>query len=185
MLRFIKHIKPSKEYIKEIVRYAISFFFAWLVSALISDFPYFRGLIVQLKIANFFTLITTHGTNLILKLFNYQTEITFNTLAIKGTAGVIILYGCLGIRQFAFVVVFVLLQSGRYANKLWYIPLSIFVLYVLNCIRIAIIAFWQTINPNEVQKVHDITSPFIMYPAILFLWIFWLNKYGKANKLPK
>lgn len=182
LFNFLKNIKISKSLKKEITRYVVSFFFAWLVSALFSDFTYYRDIITQVKIADFLTSTTIYTTSIFLNIFRFETFSEGNFLKIMGTPGVRIIYGCLGIRHFAFLIVFILLQTGKFIHKLWYIPSGIILLFLLNSFRIALIAFWQTFDPYKSQIVHDVASPFIMYPAILFLWIYWLNKYGKTTK---
>lgn len=180
--RILNNLNISTKLKKEITRYVISFFFAWLISALISDFPFYKNAIIQIKIADFLTFATIHSSQFLLELFQLKTQLIGNHLKIEGTPGVLLVYGCLGLRHFAFLIVFVLLQTGKLINKLWYIPLGVLILFLLNSFRIALIAYWQTHNMYESQLIHDVASPFILYPAILFLWIFWLDKFGKTTK---
>ena len=175
----MNYIKISKEVKKEIVRYAISFFFAWLVSALISDFPIFRDVIKSIKLDVIMTNLLVFVTEGLLNLFNLTTYSEGGFLKINGTPGIIFVYGCLGFREVAFFIVFVIFQFGAVKHKIWYIPSGIVLLILLNAIRAAIIAFGQYLNANNTQLIHDIVSPVIMYPAILFLWLFWIRVYGK------
>jgi exosortase/archaeosortase family protein len=180
--KFIKY-KLSTPLKKEIARYAISFFFAWLVSALISDFPFFKKLFIQnLGLDNALTNLSVFLTETILNLLGFTTYSIGNFLQISGTPGVIFAFGCLGFREMAFFVVFVLLQFGSWKNKLWYIPSGIILLIFVNILRAVIIALGQYRNPFQTDIIHDIISPILMYPTLLFLWLFWLTTYGKYEK---
>jgi exosortase/archaeosortase family protein len=179
-LKIFKNIQISTTLKKEMARFAISFFFAWLFSALISDFPYFKKLIIQdFGLDALLTNLTVNLTESILNLFGFSTFTNGNFLQIAGTPGIIFEYGCLGFRELAFFVVFIALQFGKFKHKAWYIPSGIILLILLNTIRAVIIALGQYQNPANTDLIHDIISPVIMYPAILFLWIFWISNYGK------
>nr|MDA3892678.1 archaeosortase/exosortase family protein [Salinivirgaceae bacterium] len=183
MQKFLKKINISNNLKKEIARYVISFFFAWLVSALISDFPYFKKLLIQsINLDTAFTKLMTGLSKNILNTFGFETFTEGNFIQIIGTPGVIFRYGCLGFRELAFFVVFVALQYGSLKHKAWYIPCGIVLLIVLNTIRALIIIIGQYRDPSQFQIIHDVVSPILMYPAILFLWLFWLNTYGKVQK---
>ena len=175
--------KLSNSLKKEIARYAISFFFAWLVSALISDFPFFKKLLIQnlgLDIA--LTKVSVFFTETALNLLGFATFSSGSFLQILGTPGVKFAFGCLGFREMAFFVVFVLLQFGSWKNKLWYIPTGIVLLIFVNILRAVIIALGQYRNPTQTDMIHDLISPIMMYPTLLFLWLFWLTTYGKYEK---
>ena len=167
-------ISVSKK--KEITQYVISFFFAWLVSALISDFPFFKKLFIQsINLDESLTSFMVFVTESLLNIIGFQTFSEGNFIKIIGTPGVTFSYGCLGFREFAFFLFFIIFQSGKIKNKIWYIPLGVILLITLNVIRVLIIILGQYRNPDQFQLIHDIVSPVIMYPAILFLWLFWLN----------
>lgn len=169
--------------VREIIRYVFSFFFAWLFSALVSDFPFFKHLLIQsigldAKLLSLQIYITE-------KLLNSLGYITFSNndfLQIIDTKGIIFGYGCLGIRQLSLFLIFIILQYGKWKNKIWYIPIGIILIISLNTIRAAIIAISQVYYPDKSIFVHDLASPILMYPTILFLWIFWVVKFGKPTE---
>lgn len=163
------------------MRYAISFFLAWLVSALVSDFPFFRNLIKSIKLDSELTNLMIFTTEGLLNIFGFATSSNGNFLTIIGAPGVTFAYGCLGFRELSFFIVFIIFQSGEFKHKAWYIPSGIVLLILLNVIRVVIIVWQQYLNPDSFQFVHDTVSPIIMYPAIFFLWIFWVNIFGKQK----
>ncbi len=177
----INIFKISDKLKKEIILYIISFFFAWAVSALFSDFPFFRNIIKTLGINSLLTIIEVNTTKFILIIFNFDVFTQSNFLKISGTQGIIFAYGCLGIREYLFFIVFIIFQTGKFINKLWYIPLGTLLLMFINIIRAAFIAYGQYKNPTHTQLIHDVVSPLLMYPSIFVLWIVWLSKYSKKK----
>jgi len=179
----LKKINISDKLKKEITRYAISFFFAYLFATLISDFPFFKSILIQsINLDTILTKISISSTAKILKLFNLQIFIDGNFLQIKNTPGVIFAYGCLGFRELSLFVFFIIFQTGSWKNKLWYIPTGISLLITLNILRATIITLGQYKYPLHFNKIHNLVSPIIMYPAIIFLWLFWLNTYSEFKK---
>lgn len=176
-----KKIKISDTLKEEIVRYAISFFFSWLIAALISDFPFFRNIIIAIGLDHWMTNLILFISEHSLNAFGLFTHSQGNIMRITGTPGIRLDYGCLGFRQLAFFIVFVLLQFGRFKHKIWYLLSGIIFLICLNIFRITFVAYSQYIDPNVAQEVHDLASPILMYPSILFLWIFWVVKFGKPT----
>ncbi len=179
----VRRIKISNKLKKEILRYTISFFFAWLVSALISDFPYFKNLIIKsIGLDKDLNNLTIFLIESILNIFGFPTFSQGNFIKIVGANGLTVAYGCLGFRELAFFVIFILLQTGSCKNKLWYIPSGVILLILMNVIRIVIIAIVQYNSPENTDKTHEFISPALMYPTILFLWLFWLTKFGNTAK---
>ncbi len=175
-----KNVSISIKLRWEIARYAVSFFYAWLVSALISDFPLFKKLLIQsIHLDDAFNSFIISVTEFLLNSFGLPTYTENSFIKIVGTPGVTFSYGCLGFRELAFFTIFIAFQFGKAKHKLWYIPSGIALLILLNIIRILIIILGQYRNPEQFQIIHDIVSPVLMYPTILFLWIFWLKTYGK------
>jgi len=172
-------IKISEKIKREIVRYAVSFFFAWLISSLISDFPFF---IKKIKTLNIDTLLTEYYIYILdsfFSLFNINTYSNSNFFMIINTKGIQLTYGCLGLREFAIFIIFIFLQYGKLKIKIIYITVGTIILLLLNNIRLIILSYIQYISDKDIQQIHDIISPIIMYPTILFLWFLWLNKYSK------
>jgi exosortase/archaeosortase family protein len=176
-----KNIKLSNKIKKEIVYYAISFFFAWLISAFISDFPFFIKKIKLLNIDSFFTNIYLSVLDFTFSKFGFITHINNNLFNINNTNGIILTYGCLGLREFVFFSIFIFFQHGKFITKVLYTTGGVVILFLLNNIRLIIITYSQYIYPNNVKEVHDIVSPLIMYPIILFFWLYWLNKYSNKT----
>jgi exosortase/archaeosortase family protein len=89
---------------------------------------------------------------------------------------------CLGINLMFLFASFIVLLPGSARHKLWYIPLGIIAIVMLNCIRIVMIF----VNIKKYGKysfpfeIHDLfTYPVLVFT--LFLWIIWINKFFKSK----
>jgi exosortase/archaeosortase family protein len=168
---------------KEITRFFISFIIAWGTSVLLNDIPFVISVIQNTGIEEAFLRFTIHSTGGFLKLLGFPTILSGNIIKIDGTAGVEIIYGCLGIRHLALFAAFIIVQYGTAKNKLWYIPLGCFILLIANILRISSVAITQYYKPNIIDLVHNQAGVFFIYLVILALWLTWVYKYG--HYIPK
>ena len=123
-----------------------------------------------LEIFGFITKTEIHGEHIVAKILNY-----------KYTHGVWIGEPCNGIKIFGLFSIFIMCFKGSIKNKLWFIPLGVLILHLLNIIRIAILTYIAAINPNWLNFNHNITFQLIIYGAMLFLWLLWINKFYKIR----
>ncbi|MBI9065891.1 MAG: archaeosortase/exosortase family protein [Salinivirgaceae bacterium] len=172
----------SKTLKKEIMRFIISFFLAWFFTILLNDIPWVVSKIQSSGIDKLLRNILVSSTEKNLNLLGYETFSHGKYLKIINTSGVRFEYGCLGFRHLSLFVFFILFQFGRTYHKIWYIILGILLLIGFNIIRTTIICVGQFYNEQNTTLVHDIATPVLMYPLILFLWLFWISKYGKPKK---
>lgn len=122
-----------------------------------------------------------------------------------------IVWGCVGVKQLLMFTFIILFYFGPLKKKIWFIPLFILVLILINILRITIICFitknpfpewfigvntWYNnriwINNKETFNLfyqdwfnvfhHDIFT-WIYYDGILFLiWLFWEERFNKPYR---
>jgi len=91
-------------------------------------------------------------------------------------------FGCSGFQQFFLVTILFLIYPGPWKTKIWYIPVSILVIHVLNLIRFTGISLYSANYGSHFSLVHDwIFRPFI-YLGIFLLWIVWVEVINKKNQ---
>ena len=177
----VNRLKLSESLIQEILQYLFAFFFSWLISSLLMDFPFFSDPIKNSCITAYYSQILVWLTDFQLHLLGFDTFVFSNHLGILGTQGVIFAFGCLGFRYLLFFMVFVLLQFGRYYHKIWYLPAGILLITWVNSVRAIIIVIGQYHQPTQTTLIHDVVTPVFMYPTILFLWIVWVSRFGNPT----
>ena len=103
---------------------------------------------------------------------------TENTTLIFPRAGSIVVNGsCSGLKQFYQWTFLMVLFPGPWKKKLWYIPLGILVIHLVNIMRIVILSVILMNWPDQWHFSHDwILRPFF-YVVIFALWVIWVEKY--------
>ena len=101
---------------------------------------------------------------------------------LKNQSSICISTGCSGLELFFLFLGFILLMRGRPIDKLWFMPLGIFGILLLNIIRIIALSIIYYYKPEYLQFNHKYTFVLIIYGAIFALWVLWINKF--SNKKP-
>ena len=71
---------------------------------------------------------------------------------------------------------FVLAFPGPWQRKLWFIPLGIAIIWVLNVMRVAALALNHHYAHQSVDFNHHYTFTFIVYGCIFGLWMLWARR---------
>lgn len=141
-------------------------------------------------IENFYT----NGTYYITASFLYATQgfldligydsivyLQKKTIIMEGTNGVFLEKGCLGRNLFGLFTGFILVYPGIIKSKLWYIPLGIVVIYILNILRIAGLSLVLLYYPEYIDINHHIVFTYTVYAFIFIMWVIWVKKYGVTS----
>ena len=105
-----------------------------------------------------------------------------NHMAIVNTPGVTIGAPCDGIVLFALFVVFVVAFPGPWKHRAWFIPSGLFIIHLLNAMRVAaltIIVYW---NEKWLSFNHDYTFTIVVYSVVMVLWWWWINGFSDIRK---
>jgi exosortase family protein XrtF len=104
----------------------------------------------------------------------------FQVFGIDGSNGVWIGGPCNGITLMFLFAIFVIAYPGSLKNKLWYIPLGILIVHLINIIRIVALAFIAYYDYTYLDFNHTYTFTFIAYSVVFALWMLWVNKFSKT-----
>ena len=111
-----------------------------------------------------------------MKLFPKTDHLRINDTFIMFLGGDMILniiWGCTGVKQFFSFFMVMVFYLGPWKKKLWYIPLSLAILWIYNIIRIAAIIFLTENNRDRFEFLHDGLFRWIFYGIIFLLWVYW------------
>jgi len=95
-----------------------------------------------------------------------------------GSGSICIGSGCSGLELFLLFFGFILLMRGRLKDKLWFVPLGLLGILVLNIIRIVILSMIYYHHHEYLDFNHKYTFVIIVYGAIFGLWVLWVNKFA-------
>lgn len=108
---------------------------------------------------------------------NMNTDDATNTLLFPGIGFIIVVEACSGFKQFYQIFFLFLLFPGPWRHKLWYIPVCIAIMYVVNMMRIVILSLVLIHASPHWDFAHMwILRPFF-YVVIFVQWLIWLEYY--------
>ncbi len=127
-----------------------------------------------------------HSVNFLLQGVGYKTftvlqDRDYQVIGIDGSNGVWIGSNCNAITLFSLFSVFIIAYPGRIKDKLWYIPLGILAIHILNILRVIALVLIANYYPQFLNFNHTYTFTFLIYSFIFLLWILWVNKYAVKN----
>jgi exosortase family protein XrtF len=117
-------------------------------------------------------------------LINESEIASIRTIGIDGTHGLWIGDPCNGLTLFALFTGFILAYPGPWRTKLWFIPLGMVTIHILNVIRIvslALIVYFFP-DPEILDFNHTYTFTLVVYSYVFFLWYIWAKKYSNPNQ---
>ncbi len=117
------------------------------------------------------------------KTFSRLQNIDMQLIGIDGSVGLWIGSNCNAITLFSLFSVFIMAYPGNQKNKLWYIPLGILSIHLLNIFRvIALMFIARYLPPQYLTFNHTYTFTFTVYAFIFWLWVIWINKFAGKQK---
>jgi len=101
-------------------------------------------------------------------------------LVLDGQPSVIVGAPCDGLVLYALLAGFVLAYPGPARRRLWFIPLGILALWLLNIIRIIALALNHQYSPETFEFDHHYAFNTVAYAALGGLWLLWTRQAGAA-----
>lgn len=92
---------------------------------------------------------------------------------------------CNGLVLYVLFAGFVLAYPGPIRHKLWYVPLGMGLIWLLNVLRVAALALNHKYAPESLDFNHHYTFTFVVYACIFGLWMWWARHLaGPLSSLP-
>jgi exosortase/archaeosortase family protein len=115
-------------------------------------------------------------------LLGYECWIN-NRLIYGNNASLFMDDSCMGINLMFLFASFIALLPGTFKHKIWYIPLGLMVIILLNCLRVIMIFInmSKTGAYTMALEIHDLFT----YPVLVFtffMWVIWINRFYKPNR---
>lgn len=116
---------------------------------------------------------------LIHDIFNIDINLFGNSIYIKDTSSLVkIVWSCSGLKQMFVFLCIILFYPGSEKHKLWFIPVGLMLIWILNVIRISSIVALFKIFPDYFDFFHEI-SKYVFYFIIFLFWVLWEEKIRK------
>jgi len=129
-------------------------------------------------------LLSTH----VLSILGYTTieassVPNIRTIGIDGTHGLWIGDPCNGLTLFALFSGFIIAFPGPLKSKLWYLPIGLITIHIINTIRIVALALiiYYFPDPDVLDFNHTYTFTLFVYSWVFLLWYIWAVKFSGIN----
>lgn len=102
-----------------------------------------------------------------------------NTILLKDISmPVHIVWSCSGLKQMFVFFCIIAFYPGAEKHKLWFIPVGLIMIWVLNLIRVSTIILLYDSYPDSFEIFHEV-SKYIFYFVIFLFWVLWEEKIRK------
>jgi len=110
-------------------------------------------------------------------ILQYPIKTVGNALFFENNGYVEVVGSCSGLKQFYQWTILILLFPGPWKKKLWFIPMGLLVIHIVNILRIVILSVVTVHWPDQWDFIHLwVLRPFF-YVVIFALWMIWEEKF--------
>lgn len=140
------------------------------------------GVEVNRVISNFIGL----GASYLMRVFSYSSYYTEQShgaqLFVEGARSVYINHSCNAFNLLK--AFFALVFASSYKNKhlMWFLPLGIASIFVVNTLRVFALALIYKNYPDALEFNHKYIFTIVVYSWIFVLFLFWVNRVLKIDK---
>lgn len=131
------------------------------------------------RVADFFLFVA--------KLFLYilgekpQVDYVQNTLELSASSSVVVVYTCMGVNIILMFIFFLIAYPGNLKSKLWFAPVGITIIMLLNAIRMGLLCWTLEYFPEKFDLMHHFIFQGMLYFSVFLLWILWVIKWANPK----
>ena len=104
-----------------------------------------------------------------------------NVLRHNNLVGARIVWSCTGIKQAFIFCCIIVFYEGNTKRKLWFLPLSLLLIYLFNILRIAAIIALIKYYPNQFDLFHEYIFKYLFYILLFGMLVFWDERINKVD----
>jgi exosortase/archaeosortase family protein len=109
----------------------------------------------------------------------------FRTVGVQGGYPLWIGDSCNGASLFAVYLIFLLAYPGPWRHKLWFAPLGLGLIHLINAARIVALVLIARRNYDLLNFNHDYTFHVVVYGFTFLLWAIWVKRFApRATPVP-
>lgn len=131
-----------------------------------------------------FNAMAAHVARVVYKVLEYTgfnvTLRPFNVICHDNMVCARIVWSCTGFKQAFIFLMIILFYKGSYKPKLWFIPLSMFAVYLINIVRISAIIALIKSYPAYFTFLHEYLFKYLFYIVLFAIWIYWDEKINTS-----
>jgi len=108
-----------------------------------------------------------------------------NVLRYPNGNSVLVIWACTGIKQAYITFCILAFARGPLIKKIWFIPLSLIVVYAFNIFRITFIVACIENHPDWFDFLHLYAFKYVFYGIIFLMWVWWEEKIVGIKEIKK
>lgn len=142
-------------------------------------FGYEQRLALDGRLDTFLCIQLSSVSAALLQVFGFAASLDAvhpSVLLMNGAPAVVVGPPCNGLVLYALFSGFVLAFPGPWRRRLWFIPMGMALIWVLNVLRVGALALNQHYAHQTVDFNHHYTFTFIVYGCIFGLWMLWARR---------
>lgn len=90
--------------------------------------------------------------------------------------------GCNGINTMIIFVAFLIAFGPLNKTLLWFIPVGLLIIHLVNLARITLLFFVAEYRPDFMYFIHKYLFTATLYAVIFLLWVWWVKKYSAVSR---
>lgn len=138
---------------------------------------------IVMPVYDFLTNLLFHHSVWVLRHLTHYSFTTHGRDILIGSGYVGVHPGCSSLKQSLEWIVLMTFFPGPWKHKVWFIPLGLVVIHVVNILRISGLSILLIYYPEHWKFTHDyIWRPFF-YVVMFLLWVWWVEKF--RSRKPK
>jgi len=106
-------------------------------------------------------------------LFRISVEYNSRNILVPHKRGVFLADHCIGIPAFVVFSLFIIVYSGSWKHKLWFIPLGILFIFFINALRTGALAYIQSAYTERFFDFNHGYTYLVTTYGLIFLFIVW------------
>jgi exosortase/archaeosortase family protein len=130
-----------------------------------------------LNISAPFVWMANHVSNTVYLILHFLKSpvqiIPINILRFPNGNSIHIIWACTGLKQAFICFCIMTFSRGPWCKKLWFVPLSLLVVYLFNIFRITFIVASVEKNSEWFDFLHFYAFKYVFYGIIFLMWVFW------------
>lgn len=133
---------------------------------------------------NSITTMVTRQSAWFMELFGFTVEMLkdvaepFYKVILNGKYVARIIEGCNSVSVLMLFVTFIIAFKGKVRHTIVYGLMGVVIIYLVNLLRIAILAIAVYRFPEYTGSLHNLVFPAIIYGTMFILWIIWIRQFA-------
>ncbi len=133
------------------------------------------------EFSGWLTHILLEISQFFLSLVGEQSLIYGKALQQIGGNGIYLDKGCLGRNLMGLFAGFIVVFPGRINTKLWFIPMGLIIIFIINILRIVGLYLTNKYLPQYMNINHHMVFKYTVYACTFLLWYIWIKKFRKKK----